>query len=437
MVKSILSMVSRSGAGAVAISVCLVFAGCSGGGSSGGSSAPGSPAFAIVTSTLPGGTIGASYSETVTAVGGVGALTWTVSGGPLPDGLALSPGTGAISGIPTAQGVFNFTLQVKDSASPTPHSATQALSITISQVPLSITSLSPLPAGEVGKAYSYTLTASGGIPGYTWSLLAGTLPAGLSLDSAGLISGTPSGQETQSITVKVTDSLGGIATTLLTITINPIGGAPLTITTSSPLPIGLVGTSYNVSLAASGGTGALLWTVASGLLPDGVTLNPSTGVISGTPTAESLDPVTFDIQVADSASHTTKKQFSIAIYTFAGGGTLTLASAPSSMGGTFVAEGGIIFPPLGGDGMVQWSEAVSGTHAETVRVRFDAASKISDIHVFLTDSGVSAAWACSACSGAIADRINGTLTLAGVVVKVPFGVNPDMTLTGTLTFTPF
>jgi Tfp pilus assembly protein PilX len=105
--------------------------------------------------------------------------------------------------------------------------ATDALSITVNAapVPLTITTTS-LPDGTQNSAYSTTLAASGGQTPYSWSLSAGTLPAGLALaTSTGVISGTPSGTGTSSFTVRVTDANGQTATQALSITINPVGGS--------------------------------------------------------------------------------------------------------------------------------------------------------------------------------------------------------------------
>jgi hypothetical protein len=116
---------------------------------------------------------------TLQATGGVGTLTWTVSAGSLPPGLSGLPSTGStvtISGTPTTQGTFNFTVRVTDSLG---QSDTQALSITINQPPpVSITTPS-LPAGSIGQPYNQTVAATGGTGARTWSISAGTLPAGL------------------------------------------------------------------------------------------------------------------------------------------------------------------------------------------------------------------------------------------------------------------
>lgn len=94
-----------------------------------GFGAPAGTALAISTTALPAGTVGASYSQTLTAAGGNGAKTWSVQTGTLPAGLTLNASTGAISGTPTAAGTSNVTVKVTDAASAT---ATKALTIVVS-----------------------------------------------------------------------------------------------------------------------------------------------------------------------------------------------------------------------------------------------------------------------------------------------------------------
>jgi hypothetical protein len=185
----------------------------------------------------------------------------------------------------------------------------QDLSITIAAAP-TITTTSPLPDGEVGIAYSQTLQASGGSGTYTtWSITAGTLPDGLSLGSStGIISGTPTTATTATITVKVTDSLGGTGAENLSIT---IAAAP-TITTTSPLPDGKVDIAYSQTLQASGGSGTYTtWSITAGTLPDELSLDSSTGVISGTPTTATTATIT--VQVTDSLGGTGTQDLSITI----------------------------------------------------------------------------------------------------------------------------
>src|SRR5206468_1926382 len=100
---------------------------------------------------------------------------------------------GALSGTPTSSGTFNFTALLTDSAGAT---ATKGFAITVVTPPLTITTASPLTAGTVGAAYSQTLVAIGGTAPYSWSLISGDLPGGLSLGANGTLSGTPTNADT-------------------------------------------------------------------------------------------------------------------------------------------------------------------------------------------------------------------------------------------------
>jgi hypothetical protein len=252
------------------------------------------PPLTIATASLPGATLGTSYNLALLATGGVPSYIWTITAGSLPAGLTLST-TGVISGTPTGAGTSNFTVKVTDSQTPTPATKTANLSITVTIAPLVVTTVS-LPGGSVGNVYSQTLHASGGVPPYTWSISVGTLPSGLTLNaSTGIISGTPTATGTSTFTVKVTDSAATTATASLSIAIN----TALTFTATS-LPGGSIGTAYSATLHASGGVTPYTWSISSGSLPAGLSLNATTGVISGTPTT--IATSNFDVQVTDSES---------------------------------------------------------------------------------------------------------------------------------------
>jgi hypothetical protein len=261
------------------------------------------PPPAIATTSVTAGNQGAQYTATINATSGSPPFSWGVSSG-LPGGVSLGTSTGnsiTISGIPATQGSFNFTIKVTDGAG---LSATQPLNLTINPpLPLAITPIT-LPAGTVGTAYSQTLQATGGVAPYTWAVTTGTLPAGLGLNSSsGVISGTPTtaGVGTAAFTVTVTDSELPTAMTApanLSITIN---ATPLSINTKS-LPAGTVNVVYGATLQASGGVGPYTWTITMGTLPANLTLNGSTGVISGTPNATGTS--NFTVQVADSETPT-------------------------------------------------------------------------------------------------------------------------------------
>ncbi|MGH3132923.1 MAG: putative Ig domain-containing protein, partial [Gaiellaceae bacterium] len=168
-----------------------------------------------------------------------------------------------------------------------------------------------LPDATVGVAYSETLQATGGTPPYTWSLDSGVLPAGLSLDaSTGAITGTPTAAGTSPFTALVTDNAAQSDTQALSITVDPAPVVPPTITTTS-LPDGTVDVAYSETLQATGGTPPYTWSLDSGALPAGLTLDASTGAVTGTPTAAGTSP--FTVRVTDSATQSDTQPLSITV----------------------------------------------------------------------------------------------------------------------------
>lgn len=179
--------------------------------------------------------------------------------------------------------------------------------------PLEITT-SSLPDGTVNKPYSASVSGSGSLPPYTWSVTP-ALPANLSLDATtGAITGTPITAGATTLTFTLHDSLSPPQTVQksLTLTIHPPPAA-LSITTTS-LPNGTVGQAYNQPVLATGGTGPLTWSIVvpgTGTLPPPLGINPMTGVISGTPTATGT--FLFTVQVADTAGQVVTRALSITI----------------------------------------------------------------------------------------------------------------------------
>ncbi len=292
----------------------------------------------ITTATiLPNGTSGVAYYQPLTASGGTSYYTWTVYSGALPPGLSLSS-SGVISGTPTTGGsAMTVTIRLTDSAGA---AGIKSLSIKIDGAVVStpttpppsppattgglpnITTATILPNGTSGVAYYQPLTASGGTGYYTWTVYSGALPPGLSLNSSGVISGTPTtGGSAMTVTIRLTDSAGAAGMKSLSIKIDgPVntpaaapaatGGLP-SITTATVLPKGTVGASYYQPLTASGGTGLYTWTISAGALPAGLSLS-RTGVISGTPTTAG-SPVTITVRLTDSAGAAGAKSLSIAV----------------------------------------------------------------------------------------------------------------------------
>jgi uncharacterized protein (TIGR03437 family) len=260
--------------------------------------------LAITTSSpLPAGKVNAGYSQTLAATGGAPPYSW-LSNLTTP-GLTLSS-AGVLSGTPTTVGNSSFTVQVTDSNGA---SITAPFALTINPPGLAIAT-SSLPAGQIGTSYSQSLTATGGLSPYAWSITNGTPPPGLSLNSSGILAGTPASVGTYTFTVQATDKTGATASTPLQLAIN---AAPLSITTSSPLPAGKVNSSYSLSLTASGGTPPYAnWTISGGALPPGISLS-SSGVLSGAPTTTGT--YSFTIHLTDNVGAGASASFQLTIAT--------------------------------------------------------------------------------------------------------------------------
>ncbi|WP_160115092.1 putative Ig domain-containing protein [Bryocella elongata] len=259
----------------------------------------------IQTSTLAAGTVGTAYTATITAAGGTAPYTFTQTAGTLPAGLSLST-TGVLSGTPTTTGSFTFSVMVTDKAALT---ATASFTVTIaaSSTSLSIATAT-LPGGTVGATYSATLSAVNGTAPYTYAVSSGSLPAGLSLSTAGVLSGTPTTLGSSTFTVKVTDSTSATASASFTVTIGA-AAAGLSITTSS-LAAAQENTPYQATIVATGGTAPYSFAVTSGTLPSGLNLS-SAGVLTGTPTSAGIVSIT--ITATDAQSKQASATFSLAV----------------------------------------------------------------------------------------------------------------------------
>lgn len=277
------------------------------------------PRLAIATATLPTPLISQAYSQTVTTSGGTAPVTFSVSAGTLPAGLSLNASNGAITGTPNAAGAYNFTIQAKDANSVT---AAQAYSGTIASA-LSITTAT-LPVPLISQAYTQTVATNGGTAPIAFSVSAGALPAGLSLNtSTGSISGTPTAPGNYNFTIQAKDANNVTASQAYTGTIV----SALAITTAT-LPAPIVNVAYSQTVATSGGTAPVTFTISAGSLPGGLSLNASTGIISGTATVSGA--YSFTVQVEDANNVTASQAYSGTI-AVAGSLQITTLSLPAPL----------------------------------------------------------------------------------------------------------
>jgi hypothetical protein len=206
-----------------------------------------------------------------------------------------------------------------------------------------------LPQGQLQSQYQASLSATGGKEPYTWTVLSGTLPSGLSLTSStGTISGTPTQSGTSTFTVGVEDASSPIATARAPMTISI--GSSLQVSTGN-LPSGTVRQSYSADLSATGGTAPYKWSISSGQLPLGLALS-SAGAISGVPST--VGQKSFTVEVTDSSSPATTAKAALAIDVVNATSTLEIltSSLPS---GTVRASYEASLSASGGTAPYKWS----------------------------------------------------------------------------------
>ena len=249
------------------------------------------PAIEIEDETqLPNGKVGAEYSHTFSA-DLTYSVNWTLESGTLPPGLTFKDGT--LSGTPTTRGTYTFTLTIESGGM----SSSKEFTLTIDPA-LSITTEAILPAAKIGASYSFTFeTDAPAGSRVLWTLYTGnytdsddarytrTLPSGMYIDEeTGTLFGAPTTEGLYRFGVEAV--MGNVsAVKYFTLNVRPI----LSIMTESPLPHAELYELYRTLLSADAEEGQVVtWSLAGGTLPIGLTLNESSGLLSGYPDTEGL-----------------------------------------------------------------------------------------------------------------------------------------------------
>jgi hypothetical protein len=282
----------------------LLFEGCNAvqNGSGASSQSPSSPQTSRFA--LPGATVGSSYREVLSGVP-QSSLGFAVAEADLPPGLSLNPLTRLLSGVPSKAGTYNFVLTSLSLESHTTlsYQYTVAVAASTSNNTVNI-QVSPAEASVSvgGKAQFAATVKNTSNTAVTWSASAGTI------SSNGLWT-APSGNSSTPVTITATSVANPSAYSTATAS---IASQPFSITTKG-LPGGMISTSYSASLSTSGGQPPYLWSVASGALPPGLQLNPTTGTLAGS--VSTAGTYSFNIQGKDGIAQTAQQSYTLVFST--------------------------------------------------------------------------------------------------------------------------
>jgi hypothetical protein len=265
-----------------------------------------------------------AYSDALSRTGGKSPYTFAVTAGTLPTGITLNASTGALTGTPTdTSGTDrNMTFRVTDALGAT---ANVSVSLIYRRYP---TLSYALGNGMRTRAYSSGAVQSGGHAGGTYALTSGTLPTGLSVNaSTGAVTGTPTSTSYGpfAVTITYTDAAGNAVAAGSTLQYQDNIAISGTVGAAA-----YNGSAYSdSSLSAAGGFGTNVWSISAGALPAGLSINTSSGAITGTPTVDGV--ANFTARVVDAAGFAATSAQTITV-----NAALAVSSSPANVNVNFI-----------------------------------------------------------------------------------------------------
>ena len=210
-------------------------------------------AITVSPATLPTLTAGTPFSQTLTSSGGTSPYTYVLESGPLPVGLSLT-GAGVLSGTPTQRGGYSFSVRSTDSTAPTADTVVKSYTGTVQNPTLTLAT----PSGTAiqGAPFSQTLSTTGGVAPHSYQLETGSFPTGISISSAGVVSGTTAAAPgNYPVTLRVTDASTGPGVYYelesYTLTVSPPPSVSIGVTPASVSEDGGTNLTYTVERSVS------------------------------------------------------------------------------------------------------------------------------------------------------------------------------------------
>jgi large repetitive protein len=295
-------------------------------------SAP-SSAITVSPASLPTLAAGTAFSQLLTSSGGLAPYTYTLDAGSLPTGLSLTAG-GVLSGTPTQRGGYSFSVRSTDSSAPTADTVVKGYTGTVQNPTLTLAT----PSGTAIQSapFSQALSTAGGVAPYTYQLETGTFPAGISISSAGVVSGTTSAATGDyPVTLRVTDASTGPGVYFelenYTLTVSPPPSVSIAVSPASVSEDGATNLTFTVTRSLNLSSPTTVNITTSGTATSGVDYTGGVATVT-IPAGATTATITID-PIAD----TTVEANETVILSVAAGTGYTVGT-PSSATGTILND---------------------------------------------------------------------------------------------------